>query len=63
MVLRLEWVPDEASGINSYTTTYIIAPAAKAIQEATEGMVPSQEQVDQWMQEEFDYRNSDEYLE
>ena len=40
-----------------------IAEQIKAIQEATEGMVPSQEQVDQWMHEEFDYRNSDEYLE
>lgn len=39
-----------------------VAERIKAFQEAINGLVPSQEQLDHWMQEEFEIRNRD-YLE
>ena len=44
-------------------TGWKVAEQVKAFQEATTGFVPTQEQLDHWMQEEFDFRNSDDYLE
>lgn len=39
-----------------------VAEQVKAFQEVLDGLVPSQEQLNNWMQEEFDIRNSN-YLE